>query len=283
MTDVTVVVLTYNEETNLPQCLSSLKGFAKHIYVVDSLSKDRTAAIAAEYGADVFPHPFENYADQRNWALRELPYDTEWVMFLDADEWLLPELKEEIGRMIARRPEENGFYIKRRLIFMGKWIRRGYYPSWILRLFRAGKAQCEERTVNEHLIVDGRAGYLQADFIHEDRKGFMDWVTKHLRYAQLEADELSRTRRADEEIDARFFGTQAQRKRWVRHKIWNRLPAVFRPFLYFGYRYLVRGGFLDGRAGFIYHFMQGLWFLLLIDVLHLEKRNAARAANVTER
>ncbi len=271
MTDVTIVVLTYNEEANLPQCLSSLRGFAKRTYVVDSLSKDGTVEIAKEFGADVFPHPFKNYAEQRNWALSELPRETEWVMFLDADEWLLPELKDEIGRVIARRPEENGFYINRRLIFMGKWIRRGYYPSWILRLFRAGKAQCEERTVNEHLIVDGRVGYLKADFIHEDRKGLVDWIGKHLRYARLEAEELSRKRRAGEEIDARFFGTQAQRKRWLRQKIWNRMPPLLRPFLFFAYRYFLRGGILDGRAGLVYHFMQALWFPMLIDAMYIEK------------
>jgi glycosyltransferase involved in cell wall biosynthesis len=274
---LTVIVLTYNEEPNLPQALRSVCGWAQQVIVLDSFSTDRTVQIAREFGAEVYQHRFEDYAKQRNHALT-LPIRSEWILFLDADEWVPPELQREIAAVIDRNPPEDGFYIKRRFIWMGRWIRRGYYPTWILRLARRGRVRCEERQVNEHLIVDGAVGYLQHDFIHEDRKDLADWIAKHVRYARREADELIKRelRVAQEEIDARLFGTQAQRKRWLRRHVWERLPPFVRPWLFFFYRYVLRGGFLDGRAAFVYHFLHALWFMTLIDAFWLEQRLAAR-------
>jgi len=274
---LTVIILTYNEELNLPQALRSVCGWAKQVIVLDSFSTDRTVQIAREFGAEVYQHRFENYAKQRNHALT-LPIRSEWILFLDADEWVPPELQREIAAVIDRNPPEDGFYIKRRFIWMGRWIRRGYYPTWILRLARRGRVRCEERQVNEHLIVDGAVEYLQHDFIHEDRKDLADWIAKHVRYARREADELIKRERrvAQEEIDARLFGTQAQRKRWLRRHVWERLPRFVRPWLFFFYRYVLRGGFLDGRAAFVYHFLHALWFMTLIDAFWLEQRLAAQ-------
>ncbi len=280
-----VVILTFNEEANIAQALDSVAGWAHEIFVLDSLSTDRTLEIARRYGCHIAQNRFENYGKQRNHALDGLPIRSEWVLFLDADEWLPDALKQEISRLIASSPEENGFYIKWRLIWMGRWIRRGYYPSWILRLFRYGKARCEDRAVNEHLIVEGTTGRLHNDFMHEDRKGLTDWVAKHNDYATREAAELFNTRAAPgyREIDARLFGTQPQRKRWLRQRIWNRLPPVIRPFLYFIYRYVLRGGFLDGRAGFVFHFLHALWYRLLIDVKYLELKSIGASARRGQR
>ena len=280
-----VVILAYNEEANIAQALASVAGWAGEILVLDSLSTDRTLEIARRFGCLVAQNKFENYAKQRNYALEHLPIHSEWVLFLDADEWLPDALKQEISALIATSPAENGFYVKWRLIWMGHWIRRGYYPTWILRLFRYGKARCEDRGVNEHLIVDGATGHLRNDFVHEDRKGVTDWISKHNEYATREAMELLNTRAGPghREIDARAFGTQAQRKRWVRNRIWNRLPPVIRPFLYFLYRYVVRGGFLDGRAGFVFHFLHALWYPLLIDVKYLEFKTARTSASQGKR
>ena len=265
-----------NEEANIAQALASIVGWADEIHVLDSMSTDRTLEIARRYGAQISLNKFVDYAKQRNYALEQLPIRSEWVFFLDADEWLPDALKEEISALIASRPVENGFHIKRRLIWMGQWIRRGYYPTWILRLFKFGKGRCEDRAVNEHLIVDGPTGHLRNDFMHEDRRGVTDWIAKHNRYATTESQELFNTRSAPnyQEIDARMFGTQAQRKRWLRYKIWNRLPPLIRPFFYFFYRYILAGGFLDGRAAFSYHFLQGLWFPMLIDIKYLELRRS---------
>lgn len=269
-----VVILTLNEEGNLPFALESVRDWADEIFVLDSYSSDRTLEIASQHGCCIAQNRFENYAKQRNHALAHLPIRSEWVLFLDADEWLPDALKSEIAAVIAARPKENGFYINYRLIWMGRWIRCGYYPSWILRLFRYGNGRCEDRAVNEHLIVDGATGRLRNDFVHEDRKGVSAWIAKHNGYATREAQELFNTRNAPDylEIDARLYGTQAQRKRWLRLKVWNRLPPLIRPFLYFFYRYVLLGGFLDGRAGFVFHFLQALWYPMLIDIKYLELR-----------
>jgi len=278
---VAVVILTYNEEVNLAQALDSVVGWADEIFILDSMSTDRTVAIAERYGCHIVQHPFEDYAKQRNYALDSLPIRSRWVLFLDADEWLPAALKEEISAVLASDPSENGFYLKRRLMWMGRWIRRGYYPTWILRLFRYGKGRCEDRAVNEHLIVEGAIGHLQNDFMHEDRKSLTDWIAKHNGYATREAQELFNTRSAPgyQEIDARLFGSQEERGRWVRYRIWNRLPPLMRPFLYGFYRYVLAGGFLDGKEAFIYHFLHAVWYRFLIDTKYLELKQARLQAS----
>ncbi|MEX2164804.1 MAG: glycosyltransferase family 2 protein [Sulfuricaulis sp.] len=275
LTDLAVIILTFNEEANIAQALESVIGWAGEIFVLDSFSTDRTIEITERYPCSVHQNRFENFANQRNFALNHLPIRSEWIFFLDADEWLPKDLKTEISDLIVRNPDEIGFYIKRRLIWMGRWIRRGYYPSWILRLFRRGHARCEDRTVNEHLIVSGSIGHLNQFFVHEDRKGVSDWIVKHNGYAMREALELIKPiDHGVQEINARFWGTQAERKRWLRHHVWNRMPPLVRPIFYFIYRYVLSGGFLDGREAFIYHFLQALWYPMLIDVKYLEVKRA---------
>jgi len=268
-----VVILTRDEELNLPRALDSVAGWADEIHVLDSFSADRTVEIARAYGARVEQHAFEDYARQRNHALEKLPIRAEWILFLDADEQMTPELKAEISARLESAPAENGFYLKRRFIWMGRWIRRGYYPTWILRLFRRGKGRCEERAVNEHIVVDGATARLENDFNHEDLRGVGHWIAKHDDYARREARELLKSAASgsgEGEIPARLFGDQAERKRWLRRRVWNNLPPLLRPFFYFFYRYVLCGGFLDGREAFIYHFLQALWYPLLIDAHYLE-------------
>lgn len=278
-----IIIMTYNEEANIAQALNSLAGWANEIFILDSYSKDQTLEIARQYDCQVVQNKFESFAKQRNFALDHLPISSEWVLFLDADEWMLEALKQEISARIGDTPIENGFYLNRRFIWMGCWIKRGYYPIWTLRLFRHGKGRCEDRAVNEHIIVQGKTGKLRNDYMHEDRKGVSDWVEKHIDRATREALELLSTRSelGYQEIEAHLFGTQEQRKRWLRYKIWNHLPPLIRPFFYFLYRYIFAGGFLDGRNAFIYHFLQALWFPMLIDIKYLEllMKNPARRAD----
>jgi len=155
---VAVIILTYNEELNLPQALESVVGWARQVFVVDSGSTDRTMEIAWRYGCHVVQHPLEDYTKQRNFALSDLLIEAAWIFFLDADEWLPAPLKEEIANRLAAEAAECGFLVKRRLIWMDRWILRGH-------------VRCEERQVNEHLIVKGPVGRLEHDFMHEDRKG----------------------------------------------------------------------------------------------------------------
>ena len=284
MADVAVIVLTYNEEVNIAQALDSVAGWAREIFIVDSFSTDRTLEVARPYGCHITQHKFDHYARQRNFALDELPIRSEWILFLDADEWLPDALKQEISTALAARPEANGFYLNRRLIWMGRWIKRGYYPSWILRLFRRGKGRSEDREVNEHLIVEGPTAQLQEPFIHEDRKGVTDWIAKHNDYASRSARALlsAEPEPGNLEIEAKWSGTQAQRKRWLRYRVWNRLPPLIRPFFYFLYRYIVKSGFLDGRQAFVYHFLQALWFPMLIDIKYVELKAALGKGGVSK-
>jgi glycosyltransferase involved in cell wall biosynthesis len=267
-----VAILTRNEEKNLPQALASVAGWSHETFVLDSQSTDRTLDIALNFGCTIAANAFEDYAKQRNYALDHLPITSEWVLFLDADEWLPEPLKSEIVTLIAASPVENGFYVNRRLIWMGRWLRHGYYPSWILRLFRFKRGRCEDRTINEQICVEGSTGYLRNDLVHEDHKGVSEWIIKHNGYAAREALELVRTKgeAGYREVDAQFFAGQSLRKRWLRQNVWNRLPPLLRPCFYFFYRYLLAGGFLDGKAALIYHFLHALWYPMLIDIKYLE-------------
>jgi glycosyltransferase involved in cell wall biosynthesis len=277
--DVAVVILTFNEEKNVGHALDSVCGWAKQVFVFDSFSTDGTLDVARRRPCQIAQHRFESFGRQRNAALELLPVTTEWILFLDADEWLTDELKREISTVIDSAPTENGFYIKRRLIWEGAWIKRGYYPTWILRLFRRGHGRCEDRAVNEHIVLDGDVGRLDHDFMHEDRNGVSRWIEKHNGYATREAEALFPNADGGE-ISATPWGSQAERKRWIKLRVWNRLPPLLRPLVYFSYRYVLRGGVLDGSAGFTYHFMQALWFQTLIDLKFLEmKRERPVATN----
>ncbi len=269
--DLTVVILTYNEEKNLPQAIASVAGWAKEIVVLDSFSTDGTVQLAQKAGARVFQRKFDNYAAQRKHALQACDIQTPWLFFLDADEWLMPELKAEISSLLATDPVENGFYMRCRLLWRGRWIRRGYYAVWFLRLARTKEIRVEERSVNEHLLVNGPTKRLRYDFYNENHNGIQRWHEKHLKYARLEAEEALKT----PSEKPRLWGANARPKRWIQYYIWKNLPPLVRPWLFFGYRYFLLGGFLDGRQAFSYHFLQGLWLHTLIS-LEIENIQAGK-------
>ena len=277
---VSVLVLTRNEEANIADCLKSV-GWADEVFVVDSFSTDRTVVIAERLGAKVCAHRFQGYAAQRNWALGHLPFSNEWVLMLDADERVSAALAAEIAR-VARDPLEGraGFYLKFRHIFLGRWLKHGgLYPTWLLRLFRRQRVRFEERPLNEHAILNGPAGYLQQPFDHQDRKPLADWVARHNRYAGLEAEEFLQETVAGgyrSSIRIRLRGSQAERKRWIKLKVWNRLPLLVRPFLFFFRNYFLKLGFLDGRAGFVYHVLWSFWYPFLVSARILERRYEGR-------
>jgi glycosyltransferase involved in cell wall biosynthesis len=269
-----VVVLTRDEEANLPYALATVAGWASEIWVVDAGSTDRTVEIAESRGAKVMRHAFAGYAAQRTWALRSLPFGVDWVLFLDADEAVTPELREELRAVLAAPPAGiSGFYVKRRFVFLGRWIRHGgYYPVWLLRVVRHAVARCEERGVDEHLLVDGDTARLRYDLLHEDRRPLSRWIQRHLQYAALAASDLERAPSSGG-VAARLRSDQpAERSRWWYDRVYRRIPLGARAMVYFAYRYIVRGGFLDGREGFIYYVLQVLWYRTLIDANILEAR-----------
>ena len=284
---ISAIVLTLNEEKNLPDCLESLKGVADEVFVVDSGSTDATCEIAARYGAKVVVHPFENYALQRNWAIDNLPIAGEWVLNLDADERLTPELAAEIRERLPRTPAETaGFLLRKRTIFLGRWIRHGgHYPAWHLRVMRTGAGRCEDRLYDQHFYVSGAVQKLQGDLIDTLTPDLATFTARHLRWAALEAAEHEAPANAVGRIRGRLATDNAiERRRWWRDW-YARLPLFVRPTAYFLYRYVVRLGFLDGRAGLVFHVLQGFWFRFLVDALIFERyvrRREGRAAAVKE-
>lgn len=261
---ISVIIPTRNEEKNLPACLASV-AWANEVFVVDSSSADRTAEIARAAGANVVDfHYVPGGPRKKNWALDNLPLRHEWVLLLDADERITPELAQEIGRLFAPgAPSCDGYYLNRKQVFLGTWLRHGgNYPSWNLRLLRRdagryerlgteGLASAGDVEVHEHIVLTGKAGYLAEPMLHEDDKGLAEFIDRHNRYSTWDArmrGELARHGAVDS-IPARWHGGPVERKRFLK-KIWIHLPM--RPLLRFLYMYVLRAGFLDGRAGWLY-------------------------------
>src|ERR1039458_2816829 len=287
---LSVVVLTKNEERNLGSCLESVAQWCREILIVDSGSNDGTVKIAEHYGAVVVSHPFESHTKQWNWAFKNLPFRCDWALCLDADQRVTPELRSEIGSLVSKDAEkipQNGFYIKRRQIFRGKWIKHGgYYPKYLLKMVRHELAWCDENErLDPHFYVKGTSGLLKYDLI-EDNQNEHDitfWIEKHNRYAVAQASEELHRRNSQVawSLKPKFFGTPDERTLFLR-EIWYRfLPLYLRPFLLFFYRYFLRLGFLDGKQGLIFHFCQSLWFRLLVDVKIEELAESGRnGANI---
>ncbi|MCX6702717.1 MAG: glycosyltransferase family 2 protein [Candidatus Wolfebacteria bacterium] len=275
---ISLIILTYNEELNLENCLKNAAPWVGEIFVVDSFSTDKTLEIAEKYKAKTIQHEFKNQARQFNWALDNLPVKNEWIMRLDADEYVLPELWEEIAEKLSEKNISinqqyqhksasaiNGFYMKRRVYFMGKWMRHGgYYPTWILRLFRKGKAMSEDREMDEHIILsEGRAENLENDFVDDNKKGLEAWTDRQNKYSSREVRQILDLSRSGEKDLEKLGGPVADRRR-IKER-YNNLPIFGRAFLYFFVRYFFLGGFLDGKEGMIFHFLHGFWYRFLID------------------
>jgi glycosyltransferase involved in cell wall biosynthesis len=275
---VSAIILTYNEEQNLPACLKSLQLLGCPIFVVDSGSTDRTLEIAAQFGAVILEHPFTTHSQQWAWALKNVPLESEWVLALDADQAITSELAVEI-RMKLGSLESDGLYVRRRQVFRGRWIRYGgYYPKYLLKLFRRDKVYLHAGdAVDHHFYVRGSCGKLHNDLIEANHKedNISFWIDKHNRYAVLMAEEEQCKRAGGYEapIAASLFEGPDQRVMLLK-RVWLRLPLFARPALYFTYRYFLRAGFLDGKQGFIFHFLQAYWFRLLVDIKLDEIRNA---------
>jgi glycosyltransferase involved in cell wall biosynthesis len=249
---VSVIVCALNEELHIARCLESVRGFGP-AYVVDAGSTDRTRELAEAAGAIVVHHEWQGYSLQKNWALDELPLGTDWVFFLDADEYVTSELDVEISSVTASGGPV-GFHIPRQNIFGGRPLRHAWwYPDYQLRLFRVGHGRFEDRLVHEHVLLNGVAGFLKHPLMHENLKSLDEFRRRHERYAALEAAEILNVRQRLGGQDHRtgsFFGTWPERRRALKTKVWYRLPG--RPAIRFVWMYVLKRGFLDGRAGLQY-------------------------------
>lgn len=269
--NLTAIILTLNEAGHLPRCLESVRSAGASILVVDSFSTDATREIAEAYGARVVQHPFLNYASQFNWALSQLSPAVDWVLRLDADEYLTASLVEEIRSRLPRLAEDvSGVFCGRRMTFQGRLIRfGGVFPIRVLRLFRNGKGQCENRWMDEHIVAAGLKEDFNGEIIDDNLKSLTWWVSKHNAYASREALDLlylkyrSLPRKSSADLQV---SSQPGAKRWLKEAIYARLPGGLRALLYFMYRYIIRLGFLDGPSGTAFHILQGFWYRYLVDV-----------------
>jgi glycosyltransferase involved in cell wall biosynthesis len=270
---VTLIVTTYNEERNIEKCLSSAHGFIDQIFVIDSESKDETAAISSRY-AEVINLPYDHTKIIPwiyQWGLDNLKIRNDWVMILEADQELTPELKQELQKLFsAARIDESGFYVRRKQVFRGKPLRFGGYGSkYMLKLFRRAAGELDPEETDTRVYVKGAVGTLKSPIVEENLKEneILFYLEKHLRYADVFAREEFQRRREgfNWKQRPRLFGTPDQRVLWLK-QLYFRLPLYVRPFIYFFYRYIILLGILDGKQGGIFHFLQAFWFRLVWDM-----------------
>jgi glycosyltransferase involved in cell wall biosynthesis len=268
---LTAVILTKNEERHISRALASISGIADRCVVVDSGSDDRTVELAKAQGVKVLAKSWINYATQFNWALDQLPDDTEWVLRLDADEIVTEALAKQIQETLPKLGyETKGIFVSRRMHFMGRPIRwAGLFPIRVLRVFRQGTGRCEDRWMDEHILVDGATVDLSGEIVDDNLNSLSWWTEKHNTYASREVVDLLNLEfgfMEHETIANIRGGQQAGVKRWIKEKIYTRLPTGVRAFAYFFYRYIIRLGFLDGREGTTFHVLQGFWYRYLVDM-----------------
>lgn len=273
MADVTIVVLTKNEEMNLPDCLESVKGFADRVVVIDSGSSDKTEEIAKKYNADFYVHAFENYARQFNWGIDNTNITTKWTFRLDADERLTPQLCDELERIMEEHDADdvNGVTMEAWLYFLGRKIKYGCHNKRKLMLFKTGIGRIEDRKMDEHTVLScGTSIYAKNRFIHYDFKNMTHWVNKMNWYATREMQdyyEFKQGKDADfAESDAAISGTRKKK-----FGLYYKLPIFIRCWMLFVYYYIFRLGFLDGKEGFVYHYMYHRWYRTLVDAKILEQ------------
>jgi len=268
--DLSVIILTFNEEKHIARCIKSLHPFAQDIFIIDSFSTDKTVELAQSLGVQAYQNHWTNHAKQFNWGLVNCPIKTKWVMRMDADEYVTPELANEIQQKLGDLENNiTGIYVKRQVYFMNKWIKHGgYYPTWLLRLWQHRNGSCEERWMDEHIkLIDGNTVQFEFDIVDDNLHGLTTWTAKHNGYATREAVDVLNTIYnflSCDDIKPDFFGSQAQRKRWLKLK-YSQMPLFVRPFMYFIYRYIFLVGFLDDKPGLIWHFLQGFWYRFLVD------------------
>ena len=283
---VTLIVTTRNEESNIEKCLRSAYGFIDQVFVIDSESEDETVNISSRY-SEVVNLPYDHSKIIPwiyQWGLDNLPIRNDWVMILEADQELTPELNRELEALFSK-PEisESGFYIRRQQVFRGKLLRFGGYGSkYMLKLFRKGAGELDPDETDTRVYVKGQVGTLKFPIIEENRKEdeILFYLQKHLRYADVFArEELQRRQQGfNWKQKAKLFGTPDQRILWLK-QVYFRLPLYVRPFIYFFYRYFFLLGILDGKQGGIFHFLQAFWFRLVWDMRLEELQKNSRAVS----
>ena len=268
---LTVLILTFNEERHISRAISSVSRIADRIVLVDSGSTDNTVQIAGKLGAEVLQNSWINYSAQFNWGLDHLSDETEWIMRFDADEIVSTDLAIEIAEHLPKlSPSIDGVYVSRRMTFLRRPIKwGGVFPVRVLRLFRHGRARCENRWMDEHIRVSGDTAEFEGEILDDNCNSLTWWTAKHNSYANREVVDLLNLEHGfmvHETVADIRRGQQAGIKRWLKERIYAHLPRGFRALGYFLYRYIFRLGFLDGWEGAAFHVLQGFWYRYLVDI-----------------
>jgi glycosyltransferase involved in cell wall biosynthesis len=281
---ITAVIMSFNEEMNLEECLCSIKDFVAEIILIDCYSTDRTLEIARKYTNKIYQNKFINQAIQFNWAIENTDIKNEWILRIDADERWTHEGFAELNK-IVENDEVDGVYVKMKIFFMGRWIKHGgFYPNYFLRVYKKSKGKMEDRWMDEHIKVDGKTILSDIDVIesnYDRQKNISLWTDKHNKYSTREAVEFLIHKYKLKEVDtvADLRGNKTEKKRWLKEKFYFKLPLFIRPLLYYFYRYLIKFGFLDGKEGFIYHFLQAFWYRFLVDAKIFQIESLAEKDN----
>lgn len=266
MIDLTTIILTYNEELNIEKCINSVKNISKRIVVIDSYSTDRTVEIARELGAEVYQNEWTNHATQYRYGIEKSQIDTKWILRLDADERLTSDVASELEYLCEKNNDTdiNGIVLRFEVSFLGKKLRHGgIYPFRKLVVYKAGCGDIENRNMDEHIVLtEGRSITTKNDCIHEDYKDLTAWIDKHNKYSTKEVMDY---------YDNKYKSNGKNTSNSLTRRIYYSLPMGIRPFLYFCYRYIFRLGFLDGKEGLIFNFLQAWWYWVLVDAKIYER------------
>lgn len=274
---ITTIILTYNEELNIRDCINSIEKISDRIIVVDSYSTDRTVDIAKKLGAEVYHNEFINQAKQVIYAMENLNIETEWILRLDADERISPKAATEIIEIINEdNPEINGIVVPFEVNFLGKKLKHGgIYPFKKMIVIRNGYAKMENRQMDEHFyLLSGKSVELNNVSQHKDYKDLTTWIDKHNKYSSREAlDYFNEDTNLQE---SKKLNKSAKIKRFVKYKIYYKLPMGFRSYIYYLYRYYFKLGFLDGKEGKIFAFLQAYWYRFLVDAKIYEEEKKVK-------
>lgn len=265
---ITVIILTFNEEKNIKQCIDSVYDHFDQILVVDSGSTDQTLEIVNQYQIKVLSHPFENYAKQRNWALQNVEIANEWVFNLDADQRVESELFDELKNIFSLGIDSkvHGFMVSRKTIFMGQWIKfGGHYPTYHAAIFKKGFGSCEDKNYDQHFVIDGPTQILKSNIIDTITDSLSNFTLRHNHWATLEATEIvNHLNQNIKLVKPDKNGNPMEKRRYLKMKYYQ-YPIFLRVFIYFFIRYFIKMGIRDGKVGLIFHFLQGFWFRFLVD------------------
>jgi glycosyltransferase involved in cell wall biosynthesis len=263
---ISAIILTFNEEKNIDACLQSIIGCVGEIIVVDSYSTDATLTLAKKYTDKIYQHPYIDYAHQRKWA-QNLPMKYDWVLHLDADEYIDEQLAQEITTCFQFHVDVDGFIMPRKVIFRNRWIKHGgIYPSYHARLFKKQKGGCEERLYDQPYFVDGSVAILKGNIITAQVDDLSIWKNIHKKWARWEAEEMVFYNK-NRTLRMKFTGNPVEKRVWLRYRVYYSSPLFLRVILLFFYRFFIMRGFLDGVNGSLYHFYHGFWYRFLVDTL----------------